>query len=302
VRAKSARGRAAENREKTFKEKEDLMGNRHVIFIHGIGEQAEGYSKALWQRLQAAQIPGDVEPHEMFYYDIFQTANAKIELDQLSNRYGLNKLIESRIGDSALAGKVESKLQDVLVNTVSHVLHFCLNPDVRNAIILKLKECLLQVVMEARKQEVSLFDLNITILSHSLGTVVGYLGCHEVLLDPALGLDNGVSFKNLYSLASPLELIDWVAKKVGLSIPHITDGVKKPVRHNVAMNIDESNVNDWWSYRNQSDPVASLIPLLGDFLSNGDVDPFLFSIIHCDGVHSFSNYIEQSKSRIVANV
>lgn len=278
------------------------MGNRHVIFIHGIGEQTPGYSKTLWQRLQAAQIPGDVVPHEMFYYDIFQTANAKTELDQIPSRYGLNSLIEGLITDSALAGKVESELKNVLVNMVSHVLHFCLNPDVRNAIILKFKVCLLEVVASARKQGISPFDLSITVLSHSLGTVVGYLGCHEALLDPALGLDNGVSFKNLCSLAAPLELVDWVAKNVGLSIPHITDGVKRPIRHNVAINADESNVNDWWSYRNQSDPVASLIPLLGDFLSNGDVDPFLFSIIHCDGVHSFSNYIEQSKNGIIANV
>ena len=278
------------------------MGNRHVIFIHGIGEQTPGYSTALWKLLQDGRIPGDVEHHEMFYYDIFQTANAKTELAKLPSQYGLNSLIEKLIADSALAGKVESELQDVLVNTVAHVLHFCLNQDVRNAIIQRFRECLLSVVMEATKQGVSPFDLNITILSHSLGTVIGYLGCHEVLLDPALGLDNGISIKNLYSLASPLEMIGWVAGKVNLTVEYVTDGIKRPIRHNAAIGTDESNVRDWWSYRHQSDPVASLIPLLGDFITNSDVDPFLFNVIHCGGVHSFSNYIEQSKNGIIANL
>ena len=116
------------------------MGNRHVIFIHGIGEQTPGYSTALWKLLQDGKIPGDVEHHEMFYYDIFQTANAKTELAKLPSQYGLNSLIEKLIADSVLAGKVESELQDVLVNTVAHVLHFCLNQDVRNAIIQRFRE------------------------------------------------------------------------------------------------------------------------------------------------------------------
>ena len=279
------------------------MGNRHVIFIHGVGEQVKGYSLPLWQRLWAGQDPGDAARHEVFYYDVFQDEGVKARLVELAARHDIRGRVGRHVAGSELAGAVDPGTLDDLADTVSQVLHFCLDPDVREEIIGRFKDCLRREVIEPEvRQGASPADLRITILGHSLGTVVGYLGCHEVLTDSELGLDRGVRFRNLYTLASPLALLAWVAHEIGLEIPYVTSGLSRPVRHNPATNADEGSILDWWSYRHRSDLVASLDPLRGDFLSNGDVAPFLFDVVHCDSVHAFSNYIEQAKSGITANI
>ncbi|MGB3479298.1 MAG: hypothetical protein WBB67_09070 [bacterium] len=272
------------------------MRRKAVLFIHGIGEQIEGYSDPLWNTLWQNENPGEVHKYELFYYTIFEIMNAKLEIDKLVKKYGLVKVLEKIIRTKNSLAHMEKTLTDVLKDTISHVLYFLLVRDAKNAILTKFKEKLMEIVAEAMAGGIYPPDLEITVISHSLGTVVAYTGLHSIIGEETLGLQDDLRIKNLFTLASPLELIREVSYKLHAELSHITDGIKKPKEWNSVKEMNESNVVNWYSYRHRSDPVASLVPLAGEFLDNEDEPPYVFNKIHQGNVHAFDNYMLQSRN------
>jgi hypothetical protein len=274
------------------------MKRKAVMFIHGIGQQAEGYSDPLWNTLWQNENPGEVHKYELFYYNIFEMMNAKLEIDKLVKKYGLVKVLEKIIRTRNSLAHMEKTLTDVLKDTISHVLYFLLVRDAKNAVLNKFKKKLIEIIKDAIEESIYPPDLEITIISHSLGTVVAYMGTHVIIGEAGLGLQDDVRIKNLFTFASPLALIKNVSKKLKLKLTHITDGIKNPVEWNPVKEIDESNIKDWYSYRHKLDPVASLVPLVGEFLDNNDEPPYLFDTVHAGNVHAFENYITQARDLI----
>lgn len=274
------------------------MKRKTVIFIHGIGEQIEGYSNPLWDMLWKHNKAEGVYKYELFYYDIFKMMNEKIQIEEIPKRYGFIKILEEFVKNSELAEHMTQTFTEILKNTVSHVLYFLLIEDSKNAIINKFKKELVKVIKDATKEGVYPPNIEITIISHSLGTVVGYIGLHRIIGEMGLSLRQGVRIKNFFTLATPLGLIKEISGRLGKEIPCITKGIKKPTEWNPAKKIYETNVKNWYSYRHKHDPVASLIPLKDEFLNNTDELPFVFEKIHRGNIHSFDNYIEQARDLI----
>ncbi len=268
------------------------MPRKCALFVHGIGPQDVGYSIPLWQRLWENRGPDGAHRYELFYYDIFKQMNAKVEADKFVRKYGLTGMLANLVGSSALAGKVSDTLTTTLRDTVSHVLFFALHVDARNAIVNRFRKQLLGIYGDAKAAGIRPRDVKLTIVSHSLGTAVAYLGMHNILVNQALGLSAGIRAKNLFTLASPLALIHEVASRVGLSIRYLSTGIRKPTRGN------RTNIGSWYSYRHERDPVASLVPLSGTFLKHRDEPPYLFNQVHVKSTHAFSNYIIQSRKEI----
>ncbi len=278
------------------------MRRKCVLFVHGIGPQQKGYSDALWDQLWNDRPPDDVHKYEMFYSDIYETMNTKTDIEKLPRRLGLIGALRQIPVVGALATVADEKLTAFLRDTVSHVLYFTLYQDARIVIVNKFKEKLLELVKDATDAGVYPRRINLTIISHSLGTAVAYLGMHDIIGNPALGLSAGLKARTLFTLASPLALIRDVSARVGMAVPHITGGIIRPRRRNPAKKTYQYNIGNWYSYRDEKDPVASLVPFKAGFLASTDDPPFAFSETHGSSAHAFSNYIEQARDRITSRI
>jgi hypothetical protein len=147
-------------------------------------------------------------------------------------------------------------------------------------------------------------NVEITVVSHSLGTAVAYLGLHDIVKDPVLGLQKDVVVKSLYTLATPIELIHVVGNKLPqpLAIPNLTDGLRRPTRVNASGKV-ETNIGNWFSFRHILDPVASLAVLRGrPLLDNDDIPPFSVIDAQVAKVHDFVRYIDQARNEILSHV
>ncbi len=273
---------------------------KYVLFIHGIGPQEPHYSERLIQKLWPAGQPADVKCREMLYYDVFETMNAKTEMDKWAAQAApiLNNLV-ALVWPGA---QLEPALATTLKDCVAHVLYFAASVDVRTRILNEFKKELVAILKEAPGGFAR--NVEITVVSHSLGTAVAYLGLHDIVKDPVLGLQKDVVVRSLYTLAAPIELVRVVGSKLPqpLAIPNLTDGVKRPTRVNASGKV-ETNIGNWFSFRHALDPVASLAALKGrPLLDNNDIPPFSVFDTQIAGVHDFGRYIDQARTEILSHV
>ncbi len=281
-------------------EKKNLR--KSVIFIHGAGQQEKGYSDTLWDILweKRRENQSTVHHYEMFYYDIFEKTNAKIE--KQAQKFKISQILEGLLGTSGLADRIDETLKTTAIKTVSQVLYFLLFIDFQTAVINKFKQTLIKLLKEAEKEGYYPRANEITIISHSLGTVIGYTGLHRILGLQALGLQSGVRVKNFFTLATPLALVAEIGKRLNISPADITGEITKPEEFSATKKITVSNIIKWYSYRHEYDPVASLVPLKGNFLDNPDSPPFVFQEVHRGNVHFFGNYLEQARDFILDKI
>jgi hypothetical protein len=275
---------------------------KYVLFVHGIGPQELDYSGQLWAQLWENQSPVDVNRRQLYYYDILETAAAKTRMKELAASVGtvLNGLVVQKWPEA----KLDKPLADILENTVAHVLYFTTMTDVRKAITDKFQFEISSIIKDANANGFYFPNIEITIASHSLGTVVAYLGMHAMVHDAALGLQSDVRVRNLYTLASPLELIRYVSSAMSpvTSIEHITTGIERPTEVDPTTGKARSNIRKWYTYRNLPDPVASLAPLRGSFLDSSDDSPFRFLDPAGGNVHGFGTYIQQARLHMVSAI
>jgi hypothetical protein len=273
---------------------------RYVLFVHGIGPQELDYSAGLWNQLWENQSPIDANRRQLYYYDIFETADAKTKMKELAVSVGsvLNGLVVQKWPQA----KLDKPLANILEDTVAHVLYFTTMTDVREAITDKFQLEISSIIKDANAKGFYFPNIEITIASHSLGTVVAYLGMHAIVHDAALGLQSDVRVRNLYTLASPLELIRRVGSALSpvASIEHITTGIERPTEVDPTTGKAKSNIRSWYTYRNLPDPVASLAPLRGAFLDGSDDPPFKFLDLAGGNLHGFGTYIQQARLHMVS--
>ena len=246
--------------------------------------------------------PGDVHKYELFYYDIFKMMSEKINIEEFTKEYGFVKILEILIKNKNFREQLNQQMTTILRDTVSHVLYFLLCEDAKNAVLNKFKQTLIEVIKAGTENGIYPSKHEITIISHSLGTVVAYMGLYSIIGDKkALGQIRKI--KNLFTLATPLGLIQKVSRKIKIKeLPHITKKIEKPAKLHHGKKRRISNIRRWYSYRHKSDPIASLVPFVGTFLGNANEPPFVFDKIHTGNVHAFENYIEQARDVIIDKI
>jgi hypothetical protein len=226
--------------------------------------------------------------------------NAKTEMDKWAALAApvLNNLVKLVWPGAQLEPGIEAVLKD----TVAHVLYFTTSVDVRTRVLAEFKARLVEILKQAPGGFCR--NIELTVVSHSLGTVVAYLVLHDVVNDPVLGLAKDVVAANLNTLATPVELIRFVGSRLPepLSIPNLTDGLRRPTRTN-ALGRVETNVKHWFSFRHMLDPVASLAVLKGrPLLDNDDTAPFTVLDAQLARVHDFGRYVDQARGEILGQV
>jgi len=279
---------------------------KYVLFVHGIGEQKKGYSDPLWQTLWENTGAGNVQREEVFYYDVFEKLNAKTRIADLVSQLGLADVINGILKRPPGTGITEEGLRDVVENTLLHLFYYIFTEEARERIHDWFALAMTNIVDRARKQDPTGPKPEITILSHSLGTVVAYYGLHRLIRDNAVGIPGGIAVERLYSLASPLALIQsastFIDNAIGLP-PELAGKLAKPVDANYPGNNKPLYVQFWYSWRSVPDLVASAIPLTGQPpLDNADIDPYTFEAKHTAGHHDFGNYIIQARDHITHNL
>jgi hypothetical protein len=277
------------------------MKSKAVMFIHGIGPQPQGYSDALWNVLWQDEDPERAVKYEVFYYDIFDSINAKLEMDKIMKENRISAVLDTVIKSASTTTMIKEAVTDVLKNTAAHVFYFLMIGDVTYAVLSRFKRKLIDIIEDARAHGCPVQDLGISIVSHSLGTVVAYTGLHAIIGEQGIGLQDDVRIDNLFTLASPLMLIKNVADQLRVQVPYMTNRLDKPREWDPAKKIYASNVRRWFSYRHERDSVASRIPLTGTFLDNIDQTPFRFDT-QVDKVHAFENYLMQARDVIIKNI
>ena len=273
---------------------------QYVLFIHGIGPQERDYHKPLVRQLWPAGLPANVKVWSMYYYNVFETVNAKTEMDRQARTAApiINNLVELAWQDARL----EPGIATTLTDTVAHVLYYVSSVDVRARIQNEFQANLVHMLMQAPGSFAR--NVEISVISHSLGTVVAYLSLHDIVSDAVLGLQKDVVVKNLYTLATPLELIRAIGSQLPqpLGIPKLTDGLRRPTRLNANGKI-ETNIGNWFSFRHMLDPVASLAALKGrPLLDNDDTAPFSVIDAQVSKLHDFGRYIDQARTEILSHV
>ena len=273
---------------------------KYVLFVHGIGPQEPHYSDRLVQKLWPAGQPANVKSREMLYCDVFETMNAKTEMAKRAAQAApiLNDLVTLVWPGAQLEPDIATTLKDC----VAHVLYFATSVDARTRILNEFKKELVAILKEAPGGFAR--NVEITIVSHSLGTAVAYLGLHDIIKDPVLGLQKDVVVRSLYTLATPIELIRVVGSKLPqpFAIPNLTDGLRRPTRVNASGKV-ETNIGNWFSFRHALDPVASLAALKGrPLLDNDDITPFSVIDTQVTKVHDFGRYIDQARTEILSHV
>jgi hypothetical protein len=279
------------------------MPAKYVLFVHGIGPQQEHYSDGLVKQLWPGGKPADLTPHEVFYYDVFEELADKIQADTLAAQAApfVNNLIKQFYHNA----NYDATIADIMQNCVAHVIYFLTITDIRNSIIAKFRKQMDDIVRHAAAHGSFFPDVEITVISHSLGTVVAYMGMHDIVHDGTLGLQQSVKVRNFYTLATPLELIRFVGSLLQpvLTIPNVATGIVRPVEVNPVTHKPKSNIVNWYSYRHNWDPVASTKPLKGTPpLDSADVDPYAFGPIQIAHTHDVDKYIAQAKADILAHV
>jgi len=273
---------------------------KYVLFVHGIGPQEPHYSDRLVPKLWPAGQPANVKSREMLYCDVFETMNAKTEMAKRAAQAApiLNDLVTLVWPGAQLEPDIATTLKDC----VAHVLYFATSVDARTRILNEFKKELVAILKEAPGGFAR--NVEITIVSHSLGTAVAYLGLHDIIKDPVLGLQKDVVVRSLYTLATPIELIRVVGSKLPqpFAIPNLTDGLRRPTRVNASGKV-ETNIGNWFSFRHALDPVASLAALKGrPLLDNDDITPFSVIDTQVTKVHDFGRYIDQARTEILSHV
>jgi hypothetical protein len=273
------------------------MTTKHVLFVHGIGEQPENYSLPYWNDLWAGVSPVPATRWELRYSDVFDKVEAKATLSRLRANQPLKDVIKAIIHDESTAGSISDEIDRDLHESVFHVLCFLTDPAVQGWIhtlfTLKLND-LLRAAAGAKSYPP---DVHITIASHSLGTVVAYMGLHKIAADDTLGFPARVIVRNLYSLASPLKLVAEIAGRLGAllpEIPYVTHGISRPRYAGTGRTPGGTTLRQWHVFRHEKDPVASLVPLSPLPLGAVGDSEAEFNEQLGTSIHGFDNYLKKA--------
>lgn len=257
-----------------------------IIFVHGIGVQPAGYSEPLYNILRAEDpVEADATRWYEVAYDAINDAMAK-KLDQ-----------QTKTGVPP-ADPNDPDAMKTALNFTFDLVNFLFSVDPYHWITNYFKSELTAVVDRALQDDVYSPDHQVTIISHSLGTVVSYELLHAIIDMPqVLGSAKGFRIKTLFTLGSPIAFIKANAGK----IPTLNPGAalrSKPIGRPVRLTRtgrEETNVLDWYNLQQDLDPVTAITPLTMES-TNGALsqETLRFKEFH-EGVnpHGFDNYLTE---------
>jgi len=268
--------------------------HRTVLFVHGIGLQPAGYSEPLYQILRQADSStvDATRWHEVAY----DSVNTALEL-KVRN---LNSVIP-QAGQSPTA---KQTAEDLVVDLVDYLF----TTDPYNWINTVFRKALVGIITQGQNDGVAVRDQSVILIAHSLGTVVSYEGLHSIVTDPQLpGLSSGFRVRAYLTMGCPLAFIKANLSRLKYLNKNFFLGkepIGRPTRVDTFSGETQSNVADWFNFRQQIDPVASLIPLTMATSNNAlSQETFVFNKLHAGiNPHDFSNYVTEYSPFILQQI
>jgi len=252
-----------------------------VLFIHGIGVQPSQYSLPFYQMLR--HVDAKTVDATRWYEVAYDNVN-----EAVARKLRLKKDVSS----------------DFLLDLVTYLF----TTDIYNWINTKGRRAFTEMVQMALADGVDAKDHRVIILSHSLGTVVSYELLHAILTDAqTLGISSRFRIHSYLTMGSPLAFI----KKNEKRIPSLNNTfalrkapISRPVRVNSFTDEKESNILDWFNFRQKLDPVGSLVPLdLKTSNQSLSEETFVFEKFHAGlNPHDLGNYIQEYANFIMKRI
>lgn len=189
--------------------------DRALLFVHGVGNAGVGDYGPLVERVQA--ILGDAANRFAFYFLYYDELNdwfaAKLQAAALFERLvGAVRAELSSNGGSPSAG-----LGNTIAEFAGDVLWPVLLADARTSVRTAYLNQLRQIVRDGDAAGIPARRQHISIICHSMGCFHTYEALVESAADQGQGLAPatwGVRFDNVIYMASPVQLIRSVARKI----------------------------------------------------------------------------------------
>lgn len=258
-----------------------------VLFVHGVGEQPEGYSDKLIELLSA--VDPDWAESTRWYELNYDQVNVAMA-DRCRNSWDAIRKLPA-------AGALESHVLDLI--------DYILIPDARHWIDTLFQRELAQIVKAGQdsKPKIHQPKHRLFIVAHSLGTLVTYEGLHGIIgLPAALGVAKGLLTRAYFTMGSPLGLLRKNSSRLPAGFA-LRGGICRPTIQNPMTDAMVSNIASWYDYRHELDPIA-LVGLESQAAAGTLSQPERrFTAFHAGvNMHDFSNYVEEFAPELVARM
>ena len=191
---------------------QDWSGDSAVLLVHGVGNAAPGDYTDLAEAMRTTIGP-DVAIYSLFY-DVFNDWFA--EKTQFAIQIGRATTF---LKSQQPADELGSTIAEFAGDVVWPVFSLAARATVKTAFIAQVRQML---VDGRRSTGKPLRHLKISIVCHSLGCFHTYEALHAMATDPALELrpvTDGVRFRGVVYMASPVQLIRTLAQSIGGVVP-----------------------------------------------------------------------------------
>lgn len=198
-------------------------GKHAVLLVHGVGNAQPGAYAELAREIEA--ILGDraaTTAVYTFYYDQINTWFAEKHRAKLLFAK-LTGALRALLAGTSIDKSIDPvQLGNAIADFAGDVIWPILIADARHAVRLALIAQLRQMVLDGERVGVRPPDQHLTIIAHSLGCFHVYEALHTAAIDESHGLapaTYGVQFANVILMASPVQLIRSVARRMGDAVP-----------------------------------------------------------------------------------
>lgn len=233
---------------------QDWPGDSAVLLVHGIGNAAPGDYTDVAQAVRTA-LGTDCAVYSLFY-DVFNDWFR--EKTQFANQIGrLTAFVKSKQPQN------QDQLPDTIAEFAGDVIWPLFSVGARAAVRTAYIAQLRQMVLDGRRStNKPIRDLKLSIICHSLGCFHTYEVLHAMATDAALNLrpvTDGIRFRSVVFVASPVQLIRTVGEAVNALVPHglattLASGLAIPAQ--TALGTTRKSVERWVSITGDLDPIG----------------------------------------------
>jgi hypothetical protein len=232
-----------------------------ILFIHGIGNAKPGHYDSLLRGFDEGIGPAaaqGIAKYCIYYDDLNDWFKDKVGLaSQLSTLQEFVRQEAARETDPDLGAAIAAYLGDVLLPILNEAARIA----VRDRILAQLQ----RIRLDGDRSGVQYQNQKISIVCHSMGCFHTYEALHAAAANPDFKLmpvSDGMRFRSVQFMASPVQLIRTVAGKFGALVPKrnlaaLSDqGLFRPFENDVVTGKPVYSVRDWVSIAGDLDPVG----------------------------------------------
>ena len=233
------------------------LGDSAVLLVHGVGNAKAGDYTDVEQVVRAA-----VGPNVAIYFLLYDVFNDWFsEKTQVSGQIKrLMGLVREKEGDGELPETIAEFAGDVIWPLFANASRAA----VQRAYLAQMKQIVLDGLNSGRLKH----QLKLSIICHSLGCFHTYEMLHTIATQPAHTLQplaDGIRFRSVVFMASPVQLIRTLAQSVSRLVPPelatvAASGLGNPFEQ--AFGVTKTSVERWVSITGDLDPIG------GHFLRN----------------------------------